>query len=79
METKESATAVVIPAGRRVLIGLLWGLIQAATVFVLLFAGGVAAGPASRLRAGLDGPGRRCFLRIHRADAKAARPFCSAA
>lgn len=43
METKESATAVVIPAGLRVLIGLLWGLVQMAIVFVLLFAGGVAA------------------------------------
>lgn len=43
METKESAPAAVIPARRRVLIGLLWGLIQAAAVFVLLFAGAVAA------------------------------------
>lgn len=43
METNESATAVVTPAGRRVLISLLWGLIQAATVFLVLFAGGVVA------------------------------------
>lgn len=43
METKESAHAAVIPGARRVLVGLLWGLVQAVTVFVLLFAGGVAA------------------------------------
>ena len=43
METKETAHAAVISVSRRVLIGLLWGLVQAVAVFVLLFAGGVAA------------------------------------
>lgn len=43
METEELAQTAAIPSGRRVLVGLLWGLIQAVTLFALLFAGGVAA------------------------------------
>jgi hypothetical protein len=52
VETDELAQTAVIPAGRRMLIGLLWGLVQAVILFVLLFAGGLAA---ARLDQGIQG------------------------
>ncbi|MFY9934369.1 MAG: hypothetical protein WAK82_40820 [Streptosporangiaceae bacterium] len=43
MPTKAQVQTVTVAGTRRVLVGLLWGLIQAAIVLALLSAGGVAA------------------------------------
>jgi hypothetical protein len=44
VKTDESVHDAVVPASRRLLVSLLWGLTQVVTVFILFFAGGVAVG-----------------------------------
>ncbi len=43
MPTEVPVQTVTVPGPRRMLVGLIWGLIQAVIVFTLLFAGGGAA------------------------------------
>ena len=43
MPTEVPVQTVTVPGPRRMLVGLIWGLIQAVIVFALLFAGGGAA------------------------------------
>ena len=53
MPTETPVHTVTVPAPRRALVGLIWGLIQAVLVLALLSAGGVAAAAADRAVTGL--------------------------